>query len=91
MKNKVSDVRNHLVAMMELLGSESLSPEEQASALERAKAMSGLAQQYVTAVRVELDAIKLYDDTRLLPASVDAPQREEVRVLSFEPTRRAGS
>jgi hypothetical protein len=88
-KNKVSDVRNHLVAMMESLNDEQATPEQQAVNIERAKAMSSLAQQYVGAVRVELDAVRLFDETRMLPSSVEAPAREEARVLSFDPRRAA--
>lgn len=79
MKNRVSDVRNHLVAVMEALNNESATAEELAATVERAKAMGGLAQQYVAAVRVELDAVRLMDDTGLLPASVDAPSTEPAR------------
>lgn len=87
MKNKVSDVRNHLVAVMEALNDETATAEQQTAALERAKAMSSLAQQYVGAVRVELDAVRLFDETRLLPGSVDMPAQGEARVLSFDPRR----
>jgi len=76
MKNRVSDVRDHLVAVMEALNDESASPEKMAANIERAKAMSGLAQQYVSAVKVEMDAIRLYDETRMLPTSVDIPREE---------------
>lgn len=76
MKNRVSDVRDHLVAVMEALNDECATPEKLAANIERAKAMSGLAQQYVGAVKVEIDAIRLYGDTRMLPTSVDAPKEE---------------
>jgi len=89
MKNRVSDVRNHLVAVMEALNDESSTPEQQAAALERAKAMSSLAQQYVGAVRVELDAVRLFDETRLIPSSVEMPQREGAQVLAFENRKQA--
>ena len=89
MKNKVSDVRNHLVAVMEALNEESSTPEQQAAALERAKAMSSLAQQYVGAVRVELDAVRLFDETRLIPSSVEMPHREGAQVLPFESRKQA--
>lgn len=70
MKNKVEDVRNHLVAMMEEIGDKNAGDE----ALERAKTMSQLAGAYVQAVKVEIDAIRLLDDTGRLPSSVsEAP------------------
>jgi len=77
MKNRVSDVRDHLVAVMEALNDERATPEKLAANIERAKAMSGLAQQYVSAVKVEMDAIRLYDETRMLPTSVDTPKEEQ--------------
>lgn len=89
MKNKVDDVRNHLVAMMELLGDDGKNADETALNIERAKAVSALAAQYTAAVRVELDAVRLYDDTRMLPSVIEAPAQPEPRVLSFDPTRRA--
>ena len=89
MKNKVSDVRNHLVAVMEALNDPSSKPEEQAAALERAKAMSSLAQQYVSAVKVGLDAVRLFDETQLLPSSVEAPKRKGAQVLTFEQRKTA--
>lgn len=74
MKNKVSDVRNHLVAVMEALNDESATPDERAAAIERAKAMSNLSAQFVAGVRVEIDAARLMHETGLLPSAVDAPQ-----------------
>lgn len=52
MKNKMADVRDHLVAMMELLG------EKEATELDiaKAKAISDLAQTYTNTVKVELQA-----------------------------------
>ncbi len=55
MKNKMADVRNHLVAMMELLGSDDVKPDD----LARAKAISELAQTYTNTVKVEIDARRL--------------------------------
>lgn len=92
MKNKVSDVRNHLVAMLEALGDESADSESMERTIKRAQAASGVAAQYTAAVRVELDAIRLMDDTGLLPTSVDTPNaqpRPEPAVLSFDARRRA--
>ena len=74
MKNKVSDVRNHLVAVMEALNDESATPDERAAAIERAKAMSNLSAQFVAGVRVEIDAARLMHETGLLPSAVDSPQ-----------------
>ena len=59
MKNKMSDVRNHLVAMMERLSEEDLSADAVAKEVEKAKALSGLAKEYTSNVKLELDARRL--------------------------------
>jgi len=63
MKNKIVDVRNHLVAMMETLN-DANAPQE---AVARAKALSGLAQAYTNTVRVELDARRMAGVEGTLP------------------------
>jgi hypothetical protein len=73
MKNKIEDVRNHLVSAMEALSAEDAKPEEITQAVERAKAMSSLATSYINAVKVELDAIRLADEVGMLPGSVAEP------------------
>lgn len=70
MKNKMSDVRNHLVAMMEALNDADCDP----LAVERAKAMSGVAQQYIAAAKAEIDALRLYDDTNLAVSCIEQAQ-----------------
>lgn len=90
MKNKMSDVRDHLVAMLEALGDD----EKGADAIERAKATALVADKYIAAVRCELDALKLADDIGRLPVSVDAGEaihRETPRVLSHDPFKRAAT
>nr|WP_313269027.1 hypothetical protein [Stenotrophomonas geniculata] len=75
MKNKVSDVRDHLVAMLERLGDDSLSAEDMGLVIERAKTSSMVASTYIGAVKVELDAIRLMDETGKLANAVPAPQQ----------------
>lgn len=70
MKNKVEDVRNHLVMMLEALGDK----DADALTIERAKATSHVAATYISAVKVEIDAIRLMDDTGRLPLSVGETQ-----------------
>ena len=68
MKNKMGDVRNHLVLMMESLN----DGDCDALAVERAKALSSVAQQYIAAVKTEIDALRLLDDTNLAPSCIEA-------------------
>jgi hypothetical protein len=63
----MADVRNHLVAMMELLGSDDVKPEH----LDRAKAISELAQTYTNTVKVEIDARRLAGIENSLPAVLE--------------------
>lgn len=74
MKNKVSDVRDHLVSMLERLDDDNLSAEEMALVIERAKTSTVVATTYIGAVKIELDAIRLMHDTGKLSNAVAAPQ-----------------
>ena len=73
MKNKIDDVRNHLVTVMEALNEEGADAQTMARTIEKAKAMSSVATSYINAVKVELDAIRLADEVGLLPSSVATP------------------
>lgn len=82
MKNRMEDVRNHLVAMLEALGEEGAD----ATVIERAKASSMVANSFISAVKTEIDALRLADDIGKLPSSVGAPQQfdqKSGRVLPF--------
>lgn len=71
MKNKMSDVRNHLVAMLEALGEPGADPAANAQMIERAKATSLVANSYISAVKTEIDALRLADDIGSLPQAVE--------------------
>ncbi len=73
MKNKMSDVRDHLVAMLEQLG----DSEVKAEVIERAKATALVAGQYINAVKVEMDALRLADEIGCVPAAIEAPPASE--------------
>lgn len=83
MKNKLSDVRNHLVAMLEMLGDKEVSPE----VLERAKVASQVAGVYIQGVKVEIDACRVAADLGVMPAVIDQPRvvrHDDPRVVAFE-------
>ena len=73
MKNKMQDVRNHLVAQMEALGDENISAEEMTARVKRANATVGLAGAYIDSVKVEVDAIRIADTCGFFPASMEKP------------------
>jgi hypothetical protein len=72
MKNKMVDLRNHLFAALE-----GLSDTEKPMELDRAKAISEVAQTIINSARVEVDLCKA---TGLLPQSdfieTDQPPRK---------------
>lgn len=56
MKNKLSDLNNHLFAQLERLGNEDLKPEELALEIDRGKAITSVAQQVIANGKLVLDA-----------------------------------
>ncbi|NKI99622.1 hypothetical protein [Novosphingobium sp. SG707] len=62
MKNKMSDLNNHLFAQLERLGDEDLSAEQIETEATRAKAIVGIADQIIRNAEVQLTAVKLLAD-----------------------------
>jgi len=62
-KNRMQDVRNHLVAAMESLGDNDVSD----AVIARAKVISDLAQTYTNTVKVEIDALRLAGADKRIP------------------------
>lgn len=56
MKNKLSDLNNHLFAQLERLGEEGLSPEQIELEGKRAEAIVGIAEQVVRNADLQLRA-----------------------------------
>ena len=63
MKNKLIDLNNHLFEQMERLNDEGLSEEDFKKEIERAKAMTGIAQNIIQNGRLMLDSMKFVDET----------------------------
>lgn len=59
MKNKLSDLNNHLFAQLERLGDEELTAEQIDKEVERSKAIIGVASQIVSAQQLNLRAVEL--------------------------------
>lgn len=59
MKNKLSDLNNHLFEQLERLNDEKLSGDELKGEIERAKAMTGIATQIVNGTKVTVDAMRM--------------------------------
>lgn len=73
MKNKMQDVRDHLVAMLEALGDTGKDTYVDPQLIERAKATALVAGTFIAAVKTELDAIELFDKTGRIASVIEAP------------------
>lgn len=62
MKNKLSDLNNHLFAQMERLQDEELTSDKLKTEIERAKAVTIISNQIVSNARLVLDAQSLLID-----------------------------
>jgi len=75
-KNKLSDLNNHLFAQLERLGDESLVGDRLLEEIGRAKAITNIAQQIVNNGNLALNAIKVkeefFPDSKALPEIFDA-------------------
>ncbi|MCM1564905.1 MAG: hypothetical protein NC238_02915 [Dehalobacter sp.] len=71
MKNKLTDLNNHLFAQLERLGEESLTGDKLLEEIGRAKAVTNVAQQIVNNGNLALNAIKVkeefFPDSKALP------------------------
>jgi hypothetical protein len=52
--------------------------------VERAKVMSQVAGAYLAGVRVEIDAIRLFDDTNRIPDAVAKPELAGPRLRAIK-------
>ncbi len=62
MKNKLSDLQNHLFAELERLGDEDITGEKLAEEINRANAIVRVSTQAINNARVVLDAQKHIDE-----------------------------
>lgn len=62
MKNKLSDLNNHLFAQLERLSDEKLKGDKLSEEIVRAKAVSGIAQQIIANANTVLEAHKAIGD-----------------------------
>lgn len=68
MKNKMTDLNNHLFAQLERLSDEDTKGEALAEEIERARAVGGIARNIIDNAKLVLDAQKaLYEKVADLP------------------------
>lgn len=58
MKNKLTDLNNHLFAQLERLNDETLSGDQLQDEIERSRAITGVSKEVVSNARLVLDAEK---------------------------------
>lgn len=64
MKNKMSDLKDHLFAQIERLANENLTAEQIDTEVKRSEAMVGLADQITEGNKLQLAAAKLFAEHR---------------------------
>lgn len=62
MKNKMSDLTNHLFAQLERLGDEALTPDQIEQEVKRAEAIVRVSDQIVSTADTQLKAARLFAD-----------------------------
>ncbi|WP_299647909.1 hypothetical protein [uncultured Jannaschia sp.] len=62
MKNKLSDLNDHLFAQLERLSEENMSAEQVEQEVKRAEAIVGVADQIASNANLQLKAAKLFAD-----------------------------
>lgn len=62
MKNRLSDLNNHLFAQMERLSDESLSPEQLQNEAKRGEAMVAISEQIIRNATLQIQAAKIAFD-----------------------------
>ena len=59
MRNKITDLNNHLFEQLERLNNDDLKGEELKAEVDRAKAMTQISSQIVQSTKVTIEAMKL--------------------------------
>lgn len=62
MKNKISDLRDHMFAALERLGNEDLTPDELKAEIERSKAVSNIGHVIVESAKAQIMAARFTGD-----------------------------
>jgi hypothetical protein len=80
MKNKISDLRDHMFAALERLSQEDLSPEDLKAEIERAKAVSDVGKVIVESAKTEVLYAKLTRKNELQPTKFLEIEEEPVKI-----------
>jgi hypothetical protein len=85
MKNKIEDLRNHCFSALERLNDETLKGDKLKEEIERAKAISDVAQTIVNSAKVEVDFVKVTEGRGTGFISIDPPSN--LKALGNEKTK----
>lgn len=67
----MKDVRGFLMKQLAELADSDATPEEMATVIDRAKATASVAGTYCESVKLEMEAIRLLDETGRLPEGIE--------------------
>jgi hypothetical protein len=80
MKNKLTDLNNHLFAQLERLGDEELTGEQLTEEISRSKAVTGLASQIIANGTLVLKAVQMkqeyLDGDKVMPKMLTGESSE---------------
>lgn len=74
----MKDVRGFLLKQMKELADSDLKGAVLAEKIKKAQATSQVATAYISAVKTEIDAYKVFDDTGTLPDAIEKPQLHQL-------------
>ena len=88
MKNKLSDLNNHLFAQLERLSDEDLTPEQIEQEAKRGAAIVGVADQIIRAAALQVRAAELVSEYGGNPEPyLPAPSLEPPRQIDGKPEK----
>ena len=61
MRNKITDLNNHLFAQLERLGDEDLTPEQLEQEIKRSKSIADISKTIVESNRVAVEAMRVIE------------------------------
>ena len=67
MKNKLTDLNNHLFAQIERLSDESITPEDLKRELQRTAGIKDIAKEIIANAQLVLDAQTQISSTKVIP------------------------
>jgi len=76
-RNTLSDLNNHLFAVLERLNDEDLTEEEMKKEIERARAVNGVAKNIIENAKTALYGAKFSADTGAVPAQFHLKEKED--------------